>query len=165
MSAVYFAPFYFSGSVLTGTTSSDNILSAYNSYCPPEYPFQLSPGDLVRFDETGSSTTISKFRDVNEYTILEVYTGSNAGDTISFKLDRAVDDAVTSSATPYAINRYVFSKKLADETNIIVEHRKRAGTTSGGLVKNPNLLISIDDNIANVISELKSKIFSTVLVP
>jgi hypothetical protein len=99
---------------------------------------------------------------VNEYTILEVYP---SGSSVAFKLDRPVLNILTSSATPYRIPRYVFSKRVPDETNVVINHLKKPGQTSSGIVKSLNLKLDIDDNIANVVSELKSKIFSTVLVP
>jgi len=156
---------YFSGSVLDTSLPGPltSSIRQYNTYCPPDYPFYLNPGDIVRF-ESGSSTTGSTFRAANEYTILEVnYNSLPSPPTLTFKVDRVVNNAVTMSSTPYNIDRYVFSKKIEDETNIIIEHRKNIGPTSPGIIKNQNLLLSIDDKVANIVSELKSKIFSTVL--
>ena len=99
---------------------------------------------------------------MNEYTILEVYTAS-LPNQLAFKVDRTISDAVTSSVTPWTIERYVFSRRIADETNIIIEHQKNPGKTSGGVVKNVNLSLVIDAKVANIVSELKSKIFSTVI--
>ena len=161
MSNFYDTPFYFSGSILTGTSAVDNILNIYNFYNKADYSFQLNPGDLVRFEYTASTIPTTLFKDVNEYTILEVYTGSR----VAFKLDRKVDDSVTSSLAAGKIERYVFTRKIPDETNIIIQHKKNPGLTSGGVVKSETLSLVIDDKVANIISELKSKIFSTVLIP
>lgn len=163
ISTYYNTTMFMSSSILNipAIPTVDPTLKIYNTYCPPDYPFQLTPGDIVRFD-SGSSTVISTFRDVNEYTILEVYP---SGSSVAFKLDRPVLNILTSSATPYRIPRYVFSKRVPDETNIVINHLKKPGQTSAGIVKSLNLKLDIDDNIANVVSELKSKIFSTVLVP
>lgn len=161
MSTYYNATMFMSSSTLTGITTVDPTLKIYNTYCPPDYPFQLTPGDIIRFD-SGSSAIVSTFRDVNEYTILEVYP---SGSSVAFKLDRPVLNILTSSATPYRIPRYVFSKRVPDETNVIINHLKKPGQTSAGIVKSLNLKLDIDDNVANIVSELKSKIFSTVLVP
>jgi hypothetical protein len=161
ISTYYNAQMYMSSSVLTGINTVDPTLAVYNTFCPPSDPFQLAPGDVVRFD-SASSTLISVFRDVNEYTILEVYP---SGSSVAFKLDRPVLDILTSSAIPYRIPRYVFSKRVPDETNVVINYLKKPGQTSAGIVKSLNLELTIDDNIANIVSDLKSKIFSTVLIP
>ena len=161
MTSFYNAGLYFSGSV-TQSQQPDVIstLNIYNSFAPPDYSFTLTPGDVVRFNYTGSNFPTTRFRSVDEYTVLEANT---TGSPITFRLDREVNDNITSSVTPYRIERYVFSKKIPDETNIIVEHEKNPGLTSGGVAKNKNLLMSVDDQVGNIVSELKSKIFSTVL--
>jgi hypothetical protein len=137
-----------------------STLNIYNTFAPPDYSFTLTPGDVIRFNYTGSNFPTTRFRSVDEYTVLEANT---TGSPITFRLDREVNDNITSSVTPYRIERYVFSKKIPDETNIIVEHEKNPGLTSGGVAKNKNLLMSVDDQVGNIVSELKSKIFSTVL--
>jgi len=151
---------YFSSSLLAGqSTDVTNLLKIYNAYTPLDYSFKINPGDVIRFNYTSSILPTSFFRGIDEYTVLYVSTGSR----LAFKLDRKVSDNVTSSVNPYRIERYVFSRKIPDETNIIIEHQKQAGLTSGGIVKNKNLSLVIDDKVANIVSELKSKIFSTVL--
>jgi len=162
MSAHYKEGFYMSASIIpTGNANVDALLKEYNSYYPLDYPFQLNPGDLVRFDKLQSATSPTlRFRPENEYTILEAYT---TGSVIAFKLDREVQNEVTASGTPYKIDRYVFSRKITDETNVIINHEKALGQTSAGIVKNIDLRLDIDKNVGNIVSELKSKIFSTVL--
>jgi hypothetical protein len=155
-------PFFFSGSdVPANTASLTASLTLYNTYCPPDYRFFLSPGDIVRFDgnKTGSVPTTDFLPD-NEYTIMSVNT---TGSRITFTVDRPVDDAVTSSI-PYRIERYVFSRRFEDESNIVIIHKKQPGQTSSGIVKNINLEFGIDEKVADIVSELKSKIFSTVLI-
>jgi hypothetical protein len=154
---------FFSGSSLTSNSSSiDALLKQYNTYTPTEYPFALSSGDVVRFDgEKTATTPTSFFKSENEYVVISV---NSTGSPVTFTLDRAVNDAVTAS-TPYRIERYVFSKKMEDETNIIIIHTKKPGQTSSGIIKNVNLSLQIDDQISNIVSNLKNKIFSTVLVP
>jgi hypothetical protein len=137
------------------------VLFRSNSYYPLDYPFQLNPGDIVRFDQLQDAAFPTlNFKPENEYTVLEVY---NTGSVITFKLDREVQNAVTVSSTAYAIDRYVFSRKITDETNIVITHQKSPGATSAGIVKNVDLRPDIDKNVGNIVSELKSKIFSTVL--
>ena len=82
---------------------------------------------------------------------------------VTFTIDRPLDSFLTlpNGQIPF----YIFSRKIANETNIVIEHTKLPGSTSGGIAKNTNLAVDIDNQVANITSELKSKIFSTVLIP
>ena len=127
-----------------------------------DYNFKLSKGDLVRFaDNTFTPPTL---RQSLEYEIIDVFPPTSSTDILSFKIDRPILDICTSSVSPRSVSVYVFSRKIADETNIVIQHKKKPGQTSGGIVKNANLLTSIDKNVANIVGELKSKIFNTVLI-
>lgn len=159
LSNLYSTEFYF-----TGSDSVSYIINKYTGSIPPELPFELNPGDIVRFD-SGSSDTGKEtefFKAVNEYTIMEVKFPPSSN-VVVFKLDRPVDNTLTSSNAPGRIDRYIFSRKITDETNIIIAHQKNPGATSGGVIKNSNLLLSIENKSADIISDLKNKIFSTVL--
>ena len=161
MSTYYKDGFFMSSSVLTSNVNVDPTLKLYNSFYPLDYSFKLNPGDLVRFDkEQLASKPTTKFRPENEYTILETYV---TGSVIAFRLDREVQNEVTASGTPYKIDRYVFSRKITDETNIVISHEKAIGQSSAGIVKNIDLRPDIDKNVGNIVSNLKSKIFSAVL--
>jgi hypothetical protein len=140
----------------------NSIINLYQEDLIPEYPIELNVMDLVRF-ESGSSADATRYFDpANEYTIVEK---SPPGSYPAFKVDRPIDSSLTGSLNGYQIiPRYVFSKRVTDETNIIINHRKNVGVTSGGVIKNSNLLISVDNKVADIVSGLKSKIFSTVLV-
>jgi hypothetical protein len=167
MTAYYNDVLYFSGSFISESNPArqnaiEKLNAVYNKFTIPDFPFTLTPGDIVRFDETGSTVPTYQFKSVNEYTILEVSLPT-ATSPLTFKVDKQVNSAVTSSAAFGRIERYVFSKKIPDETNIVIEHTKSIGPTSGGIIKKNNLKLEIDDNIANIVSELKSKIFSTIL--
>ena len=161
MSNHYKEGFYMSASIITANANVDPTLNLYNSFYPLNYSFQLNPGDIVRFDKIQTANTpTTRFRPENEYTIIEAYT---TGSIIAFKLDREVQNEVTASGTPYKIDRYVFSRRIIDETNIVLNHEKSLGQTSAGIVKNVDLRPDIDKNVGNIVSNLKSKIFSTVL--
>lgn len=136
-----------------------------NQFCAPEYPFQLNVGDLVRFASGSGNVNTVNFLPQEEYTIINVFPQTPTTNRVTFQLDRPVNPALTSSSAPYNIVRYVFSRKIPDETNIVMNVKKNPGQTSGGIVKNLNISKEVDDNIANVVSDLKSKIFSTVLIP
>jgi hypothetical protein len=91
---------------------------------------------------------------------------SNSGSNfkhVTFTIDRPLD--ITLALQDGEIPLYIFSRKIANETNIVIEHTKLPGSTSGGIAKNTNLAVDIDNQVANITSELKSKIFSTVLIP
>jgi hypothetical protein len=159
---------YFSGSIITNPNPNtqnaiDKLNTLYNRFTIPELPFSLSPGDIVRFDETGSNLPTYQFRPNNEYTILEVISPTTTNSVLAFKVDRPVGTVVTSSTVFGRIERYVFSRKIPDETNIVIEHTKAIGPTSAGIIKKNDLKLEIDDNVANIVSDLKSKIFSNVL--
>ena len=161
MSKYYHDGFFMSKSEEVTEANVNLTLKEYNSFIPLDYEFQLNPGDLIRFDkEQSNSVPTVRFKPENEYTIIETYT---TGSTIAFKLDREVQNEVTKSSAAYKIDRYVFSRKITDETNVVVVHEKAKGQTSAGIVKNVDLRPDIDQNIGNIVSELKSKIFSTVL--
>jgi hypothetical protein len=160
MSELYQYGFSFSGSVVSPDKTVGTIQTLYNSFCPLDYNFKIEVGDLIRFtNEKASGQATTRFRPENEYTIIEAY---NTGSTIAFKLDREVQNSMTSS-TAYKIDRYVFSRKITDETNVVILHEKKTGQTSAGIAKNIDLRTDIDENIGNMVSDLKSKIFSTVL--
>jgi hypothetical protein len=123
----------------------------------------LNKGDLVRFADNTSSPPV--LRQGLEYEIIDVYPPIAITGVLSFKIDRPILDVCTSSAATGSIPIYVFSRKLPDETNIVIQHEKKPGRTSAGVAKNSNIAVDVDQKIANLVSELKNKIFSTVLTP
>jgi hypothetical protein len=124
----------------------------------------VNVGDLIRF------ASGSRFSSLEEYEVIDVNYAYDAGGTgsLTFKVNKRVNDIVTGSlysAASSSIDRYVFSRKIPDETNIVIQHRKNRGETSAGLAKNNNLAPDVDANMANIASDLKSKIFGTVFIP
>ena len=143
-----------------------------NNPVQTEYNFELKKGDLVRFADniafsSSNKATPPSFLSSLEYEIIDVYppTGSSL---LAFKIDRPIQNVARSSSIQsnpvyYRIPHYVFSSRKNDETNIVINHIKNPGETSTGTVKNINLSQNIDSKLANIVSELKSKIFSTFL--
>ena len=133
-----------------------------------DYGFDLNPGDVVRFAAIGTTPTLFLYPQF-EYTIMSVdkpISFPNSGSNfkhVTFTIDRPLDS--TLALQNGEIPLYIFSRKIANETNIVIEHTKLPGGTSGGIAKNTNLAVDIDNQVANITSELKSKIFSTVLIP
>jgi hypothetical protein len=146
--STYYPNYRFSGS--SGNTAS------------VDYNFQINKGDLIRFADTSQSPPV--FRQSLEYEIVDVFLPTSSSDILSFRIDRPILDICTSSAATGSIPIYIFSRKLPDETNIVIQHKKKPGQTSGGIVKNANLLSAVDKNIANIVGELRSKVFNTVLI-
>ena len=134
-----------------------------------DYGFDLNPGDVVRFASPGSAPEVFLYPQY-EYTIMSVDKPTsfpNIGANfkhVTFTIDRPLDSqnlALQSGEIPC----YIFSRKIANETNLVIQHTKLPGDTSGGIAKNTNLAVDIDNQVANITGELKSKIFSTVLIP
>jgi hypothetical protein len=133
-----------------------------------DYGFDLNPGDVVRFATPGTTPIVFLYPQF-EYTIMSVdkpVAFPNAGSNfkhVTFTIDRPLDQTIPLQSGEIPL--YIFSRKIANETNIVIEHTKLPGDTSGGIAKNTNLAVAIDNEVANITSELKSKIFSTVLIP
>ena len=145
--SLYYGNFTFSGS----SAQPENV----------DYSFSLNKGDLVRFI-SGSSTNFQPFY---EYEIIDVYPPTSSNSLAAFKISSEIPNVCTSSAVTGSVNSYIFSRKIPDETNIVIQQRKNSGQTSAGVAKNSNIALDVDQKIANLVSELKNKIFSTVLTP
>lgn len=149
--------FYFDG----------NDVGATPVYGEADYPFILNPGDIIRLYNTGSSA--QGFSVLEEYEIVDIHTPTSLTDSMSFSLSRNIDlgtiQAFSANNLTGSIQKYIISRRIPDETNIVIDYQKRPGQTSAGVVKNTNLESDVDANMANIVSDLKSKIFSTVLIP
>jgi len=137
----YYPGFYFSGSAASGSKI--------------DYRFELNKGDLIRF--ASGSTFIPQL----EYEITDIYPPTSPQDRVIFKVNNLVNNVVTSSL--YSIDKYIFIKRIPDETNIVIQHQKNPGETSSGIAKNTNLQLAVDTKLANIVSNLKSRLFATVL--
>ena len=158
--------------VVSGSYTSDGfyfngIDSSLPTYGEADYPFILNPGDLIRLYNTGSSA--QGFSILEEYEITSVQTPTSTNESMSFSLNKNIDlgtiQSFSANSLTGSIKRYIISRKIPDETNIVIDYQKRDGQTSAGVVKNTNLAPDIDAKMANIVSDLKSKIFSTVLIP
>jgi hypothetical protein len=158
--------------VVSGSYTSDGfyfngIDSSLPTYGEADYPFILNPGDLIRLYNTGSSA--QGFSTLEEYEITSIHTPASTNDSMSFSLNKNIDlgtiQSFSANSLTGSITRYIISRKIPDETNIVIDYQKRDGQTSAGVVKNTNLASDIDAKMANIVSDLKSKIFSTVLIP
>lgn len=160
---------YYPGAI-SGSYTSDGFLFGGDGSSPSydaNYPFVVNPGDLIRLYSTASSN--NGFSILEEYEIAQVFPPTNTYPSLSFSLNRninlgTIDYLGGTNSTTGSITHYIINRKIPDETNIVIDFQKQGGQTAAGIVKNVNLDDDVNNNIANVVSELKSKIFSTVLV-
>jgi hypothetical protein len=133
----YYPGFYFSGSLSSGSQV--------------DYRFEINKGDLIRF--ASGSVFIPQL----EYEIIDVFPPNNNTAVAAFRISSEVNNVATSSSN--IIDKYAFARKIPDETNIVIVHKKNTGTTSAGIAKNTNLSENVDEKIANIVSDLKNKLF------
>ena len=131
-----------------------------------DYNFLISPGDVVRFT-SASNGAFDRFLPELEYEIKNVFPPTANRDCVIFELNERIKNVATSSyninTNISTIDQFIFSRKIPDETNVVIQFRKNLGLTSSGIAKNSNLVSRVDLKVANIVSELKSKLFSTVL--
>jgi hypothetical protein len=159
VSGSYVSPgFYFNG--------NDGGFPTYNE---SDYIFKLNPGDLIRLYNTGISSSIAGFSPLYEYEITDITTPFTPFISMSITLSKNIDlgliQSFTANQLTGSITKYIISRKIPDETNIVIEYQKRPGQTSAGIIRNANLAPDVNIKIADIVSDLKSKIFSTVLIP
>ena len=164
---------YYAGSVSSSYISDGFYFDGEDlgspTYEEANYPFKLNPGDLIRLFNTGVSSSIAGFSPLYEYEITNISVPTTPFTSMSMTLSRNIDlgliQQFTANKLTGSIQKYIVSRKIPDETNIVIEYQKRSGQTSAGIAKNTNLAPDIDNRLANIVSDLKSKIFSTVLIP
>jgi hypothetical protein len=156
----------------SGAYISDGFYFAGNdgenpSYGESDYPFSLNPGDLIRLYSTSSSAT--GFSVLEEYEISNIILPTSTNPSLSLALHRNINlntiQTFSANNLTGSISKYIISRKIPDETNIVINYQKRLGQTSAGIAKNINLSPDVDAKLADLVSDLKSKIFSTVLIP
>ena len=128
------------------------------------YNFEINPGDVIRFfDMEGTGG----FDPDYEFEIVEVKPPGSDGtigsrSQLSFKINGVIPETCTGSYDPVAgISRiwyYVFSRKIPDETNIVIDFQKQFGNTSPGIIRNNNLLSNIQDKIPTIVKEVKNQL-------
>jgi hypothetical protein len=134
----YYPGFYY---VPTGSYSGSKI----------DYRFELNKGDLIRF--MSGSVFIPQL----EYEITDVLPPVSSSGQLVFRISSEVNNSATSSLN--IIDRFIFARRIPDETNIVITHKKNDGATSAGIAKNSNLALEIDNKIGGIVSDLKTKLF------
>lgn len=126
-----------------------------NKYDDVEYSFTLEQGDLIRF-ATGSMITNDLEFEISEV-ILPIDNSPTSNDRVIFRLSNYVPTNVNTDF-------FVVVKKIPDETNVVIRFSKRYGQTSAGLLLPGNLAPDVKANVANIVSPLKDKLLSKVLI-
>ena len=131
--------------------------SLYNTYGDIDYPFQLKPFDIfVAYDQSGSYF---------ESRILNVNVDKNSYTTITVN-DNIPSNIITelASATPQQNNlkatKFLFLKRVEDETNAYLRFQKRPGGTSYGFLIPSNLAPDVIKNIDTITSQVKQKLLA-----
>jgi len=146
-----FLPTYVSGS---RTYSS----SLYNTYGDVDYAFQLNPMDIfVAYDLSGSyfeSRVVRVYRDTDCGGFLRVKLTDDIPSILKFQLAPG-DSGVTSKNY-----KFLFLKRIDDETNAYLTFQKRPGQTSYGFLIPENLAPDILANIDTITKEVKQKLLA-----
>ena len=166
----------YSGNSIIQVLPTSSILSGYQDITEP---FNPKVGDLIRLFNHDSnkfpySTTFER-EIINIYPPIQpilIGTGSNGTGSYAGRLVFEVNELPNPDLTniqaqscynnPSGSNvghilNFIFLSKIPDETNIIINHDKRPGQTSAGIVLPANISDEIKQEAGNIIKELKSQ--------
>jgi hypothetical protein len=152
---------YYSGSVLTG------------SYGDVDYPFYLEPQDVFAFYDENGYYFESRITEV-----FNTWTYNNRAGTLTSSLDSVAIRLEKSLPTQsqdklYDLGRkvifpnassnirkikFLFLKRVPDETGLYIKYKKRAGQTSFGLLIPNNLPPEMSSSIDAITKEIKLKV-------
>jgi hypothetical protein len=152
LSQFYSSDYQFIPTFNSGSTTF--TASLYNSYGDIDYPFQLQTFDLfTAYDQSGSyfeSRIIDISRNKNNY--------------ISIKLNDVIPGTIKDylsvqipNAVPY---KFLFLKRVPDETNTYLSFQKRPGGTSYGFLIPNTLAPDVIKNIDTITSQVKQKLLA-----
>jgi hypothetical protein len=159
--------FYSPGYIFLPTYNSASYTytsSLYNQYGDVDYPFQFNEYDMfVAYDVNG---TYSEFRIEDTKIISDPNTGKPAllitfdndlPNTLRYSLINDPNEPVEyrNSST-----KFLFLKRLKDETNTYLTFKKRPGLTSYGFLLPDNLAPDIIKNIDTITKEVKQKLLA-----
>jgi hypothetical protein len=128
----------------TGSTTTDGKNSLFAKYGDVEYNFNPQIGDIL-YLPTSDQNYEFNITNVNK-------SGSNLYLTVS-------PDFVTSTFfSTSTIREYVYLKRVKDETNVILNAKKRDGKTSYGFLLPPNLSPTVLNNIDTIARQIQQKL-------
>jgi hypothetical protein len=138
--------------------------SVQDGYPVVDEEFVIEKGDLFRFYDSASGEFPKEFeRQVkNVNTVFRDEVTNTRRLTIEFNRDvpaRACNDfgQVSSPEDATEITHFVILKKVADETNIVLDFAKQPGQTSTGIVMPADLPKTLQERAGNIVKELKSQ--------
>jgi hypothetical protein len=135
-------------------TSGSNVYtsSMYSQWGDVDYPFQLQPYDIfVAYDTSGS---------YYEYRILSIDTSQSPN--VYINLDNPIPASLRANLTSTAPNvaKFLFLKRIEDETNLHLNFTKRRGSTSYGFLIPENLAPDVLANIDTITKQVKQKLLA-----
>jgi hypothetical protein len=138
--------------------------SVQDGYPVVDEEFVIEKGDLFRFYDSASGEFPKEFeRQVKKVnTVFRDEVTNTRRLTIEFNRDvpaRACNDfgQVGSPEDATEITHFVILKKVADETNIVLDFAKQPGQTSTGIVMPADLPKTLQERAGNIVKELKSQ--------
>jgi hypothetical protein len=152
--ASFYSPRYqFLPTITSGSVTYTSSL--YSTYGDIDYPFQLNPFDIfAAYDNSGSYF---------ESRVLYVYQDANLGNFVRIKLTDSIPYSLRQDLTnlPTKPNiKFLFIKRVEDETSIYIKFQKRNGLTSYGFIIPENLAPDILANINTITSQVKTKLLN-----
>ena len=142
---------------------SSNPSSISNSYSAVEYPFSLKVYDVIRFTQFNAIKP-------DYYLVMEVIDPQiqtiSTGTITSYIVSRPAAVVLDREYNPNQITGASFAilRKVADETVIILDFKKKDGLPSNAFMIPYNIKDSIKKDIGNIVAPLKDTILSKVLI-
>lgn len=131
---------------------TDNTLpvsSLYTTYGDVDYPFLLKLFDI--FIVYLSDGTFIEYRIINA----NIISGQ-----LELTLDKPISNILKDNITNNTFKKMIFLTRIEDETNIILEFKKKAGKNSYGFVIPENIDPIVLKNIDIIAKEVQSKLLS-----
>lgn len=143
--------FYNSGYIFVpNPVTGSSTISLYDTYGTVDYPFSLSPYDIVLIllsDNTYLEARISS-----------VYTDTN--NRLHIALDTVLSQLAKNDLSLGTYKRFLLLKKLEDETNAYLVFKKRPGPTSYGFLIPENISPDVLAQIDTITKQAKQKLLS-----
>ena len=157
-----FSP-YIDAVATSGSASSIIFTSEITDFYGSTYQFEPNPTD----NTIPSSSLYSTYGDIFivylsdgtfvEYRIVDASIVSNK---LEVTLDKPISNLLKNNITNNTFKRMTFLTRVEDETNIILEFKKKSGKTSYGFVIPENIDPAVLKNIDIISKEVQSKLLS-----
>lgn len=121
----------------------------YSTYGDVDYPFLLKLFDI--FIVYLSDGTFVEYRIISAEVV---------GDKLQVTLNKPISNLLKNDITNNAFKRMLFLTRIEDETNIILEFKKKNGKTSYGFVIPENIDPAVLKNIDIITKEVQSKLLT-----